>query len=348
MKKFTFFLLSLILGILLFVGVIQVVGLQETKEAFSVFTIWQGLVILALTLLMLVIELWRWQEILKAQNIKISFKSLLKIYLAARPIKYLAPMLLLGGEFVQGYFLRKNHHVPWTKGISSVTIGRILSWTASLLVVFIGLPLFFFKIGFFPEKIGIAAIGALFVFTCSVIFFYFRSFKRKSIIKILLKRFCPDNRSYFIRNTLSRVSEIEEEIFNFFRPEKLAMWKAMALSLLRMVFMFLRIGFLVVFLGKSIGFLPLFSLFNFSILAGMIPIPAHIGSYEAIQAFAFGALGLGAGTGAVLAMIIRGAEIIIVLLGIVVLFQLGIKSLKSILFDKIGKLRQTNPAQQDL
>lgn len=340
MKKFTFFLLSLGLGILLFFGVIKVVGFEETKQAFSGFAIWQGLVIVGLTLIIIVIETWRWQEILRAQNVEIRFGALWKIYLAARPVKYLAPMLLLGGEVLQGYFLRKNHQVPWAKGISSVTICRILSWTVNLVIIFIGLPLFFFKIGLFPREIGMAAIGALFIFTCAVVFFYFRSFKKKSVIQLLLKRFSPNGRAYFIRNALSRVSEIEHEMFDFFRPERLAMWKALALSFLRVVLMFLRLGLLVVFLQKSITFLPLFCLLNFSILAVMIPIPAHLGSYEAIQAFAFGALGLGAGAGAALAMIIRAAEIIIVLFGVVVLFQLGIKSLKNILLENIEKLTQ--------
>lgn len=342
MKRFLFFLFGLIVGITLFLLVIKMIGLEEMKKAFSSFTAWQGIIIFCLSIVLVIIESWKWKEILRAQDVRIRFRDLWRIYLAARPVKYLAPMLLFGGEVFQGYFLRKNYNIPWTKGISSVTISRILSWTANLVVIFIGLPLFFFKIGLFPKEMGMISIGALFVFTCGIVFFYFRSFKKKSVIKVFLKRFSPNKRSYFIRNALSRVSEIEQEIFNFFEPGKLAMWKGLAISFLKVAVMLLQVWLLVFFLAKSISFLPLVCLLSFSILVGIIPIPASLGSHEAVQAFAFGALGLGVGTGAALAMIIRGAEVIIAFIGLVILFRLGIKSLKNILFEHIEKISQTS------
>jgi len=54
-KKILLFLFSLFLGIGLFIWIINFVGWQEIKNAFLVFTGWQGGVIFTLTLLMMII-----------------------------------------------------------------------------------------------------------------------------------------------------------------------------------------------------------------------------------------------------------------------------------------------------
>ena len=88
--------------------------------------------------------------------------------------------------------------------------------------------------------------------------------------------------------------------------------------------------------------MPVLSVLGFSYLAVMIPIPTALGSHEAIQTFAFGALGLGASAATAFTMIIRGAELIISLFGIIILFRLGVILIKNILFKKINKLAENN------
>lgn len=99
--------------------------------------------------------------------------------------------------------------------------------------------------------------------------------------------------------------------------------------------MYLRSWFLILFLGKSISALPALSILGFTYLAAMIPIPTALGSHEAIQTFAFNSLGLGLSTATAFTMIIRGAELIIALTGVAILFQLGIILLRKALFKKI-------------
>ncbi|GAH80554.1 unnamed protein product, partial [marine sediment metagenome] len=122
-------------------------GWQEIKNAFLVFTGWQGLAILGLTLLMALIGNWKWKEILRGENVKISFRELFKPYLAGFAVMFLAPILLLGGEFFRGYVLKKNNSIPWSKGMASVFIDRILEWTANLVVIFFGVLFFLLIIG---------------------------------------------------------------------------------------------------------------------------------------------------------------------------------------------------------
>ena len=106
--------------------------------------------------------------------------------------------------------------------------------------------------------------------------------------------------------------------------------------------MYIRAWFLIIFLGKSIGALPVLSILGFSYLAVMIPIPTALGTHEAIQTFAFNSLGLGAHTATAFTMIIRGAELMVSLAGLVVLFRLGIVLVKNNLFKKISSLSRGN------
>ncbi len=117
------------------------------------------------------------------------------------------------------------------------------------------------------------------------------------------------------------------------------MWKGVGLSFLRAAVMYVRTWLLIVFLlGKGIGLLPALSILGFSYLAVMIPIPAALGSHEAIQTFAFNSLGLGASSATAFTMIIRGAELIIALAGIMILFKFGI----GFIYTRLNNLKTNN------
>ena len=328
-------MVSLSVGMGLFIWIGKIVGWQEIKNAFLVFTGWHGLVIFGLTLLMMLIGNWKWKEILKGENIKTSFRELFRPYLAGFAVMFLAPILLLAGEIFRGYILKAKNFVPWSKGMASVFIDRITEWTANLVVIFFGILFFLYTIGLPPRNLGIIFGGAFLLFAFGISIFYFKTIKRESMAKSLLRILGLER-----LNHANSILEIEKEIFNFFKPKKIAMWKVFSLSFLRALVMYFRTWFLVIFLGKSITSLPALSILGFTYLAAMIPIPTALGSHEAIQTFAFSSLGLGGGTATAFTMIIRGAELIIALVGVVILFRLGIDLLKNTLFKKLNNFKK--------
>jgi uncharacterized membrane protein YbhN (UPF0104 family) len=173
--------------------------------------------------------------------------------------------------------------------------------------------------------LGIIFGGVFLFFAAGIALFYFKSFKRESIVRL------------FFRGGNNQPLEVEKEIFNFFKPKKKAMWRGFALSFLRATIMLFRTWVLIIFLGKTIGALPALSILGFSYLAVMVPIPTALGSHEAIQVFAFKSLALGASTATAFTMIIRGAELIFALAGVMLLFRLGIELLRNTLFKKAEK-----------
>jgi uncharacterized protein (TIRG00374 family) len=324
MKKFLFFLISLLIGVVLLVWIGKTVGWQEIKNALLVFSGWQGLAIFGLTLLIILIGNWKWQEILRGEETNIAFLNLLKVYLPSFSIKFLAPVILVAAELFQGYALKEKSFLSWSKAMASVIIDRILEWTANLAVIFLGALFFLLTIGPPPVELLIIFGGVFLFFTGGVTYFYFKTFKGESMAKVFGK--------IFNHRLDSRPLEVEREIFDFFKPKKMAMWKSFGLSFLRVGIMLIRTWLLIIFLGKNIGLLSSLSILGFSYLAIMIPIPMALGSHEAIQTFAFDSLGLGLGTATAFTMIIRGAELLIALAGVVILSQIGIILLKKALF----------------
>lgn len=328
-------LIPFLIGIILFIWIVNFIGLKEIENAFLIFSGFKGLIILILTFLTIIIGLLKWKEILKDEGINISIKNLFRPYLAGFSIMYFLPMIFFGGEIFRGYILKKRNSIPFSKGMASVIIDRISEWTCSLVLIFFGILFLLKKIGL-PTKDIRLIIGATFlIFLFGISFFYFKVFKKQSMIKFFLKKI-----GFKSFNGKNSILEVEKEIFNFFRPKKKLMWKAFAISFLKVGIMYFRTIILIIFLGGKIGNLSALSILGFSYLAIMIPIPTALGSHEAIQAFVFNSFGLGFSTATAFTMIIRGAEIIIAIIGIFILFKLGIDLFKKTLYKKINNFNR--------
>lgn len=333
MKKACLFLASLAIGIGLFFWTLKVVGWHEIKDSLRIFTGWNGIAIVFLTLVMALVGTWKWKEILRGENVKISFRKLFNPYLAGYALMLLAPIIIWGGEILRGYLLKKKDSIPWSKGMASIVIDRIFEWTANLTVIVLGVCFFLSKINIIPQNLEVI-FGVLFLFfSVGIVYFYSKVFKKESIIKSLAGFF--GLKKIEEKGTLM---ETEKEIFNFFDKKNIFMWKALTLSFLRAAVMLTRVWFVILFLGRDTGLAQSLSILGFNYLAVMIPIPTALGSHEAIQTLAFSELGLGRSNAAAFAMIIRGSELIFSLGGVAILFKLGVEFVKNLLFKEPGKI----------
>lgn len=332
MKSILSFFISLIVGVGLLFWISRFIGWHETKSAFLIFTGWHGMIIVLLTVLMVLAGAWKWKVILKSQGYSLSNKEIIAPYLACFSLIYLFPMVVFGGEIFRGYVLGEKHNIPWTKAVSSVFIDKILEVTSFLITILAGVVYFLIKIGLPPQNLCV--ILGIFFAVClvSIGFFYFKIFKKESIIHSFNRLFNPQKR---IGGDLLG---IEKEIFKFFKMKKKVFWYGLGLAFLRVAISWARCWILILFLGKSITLLPALTVLGFYYFAIMIPIPAALGSHEAAQFFAFNALGLGSGLVPAFTMIQRGAELIVVFVGMIIFFKLGTGLLQAFLFKKIDSI----------
>ncbi|HNY36280.1 MAG TPA: lysylphosphatidylglycerol synthase transmembrane domain-containing protein [Candidatus Pacearchaeota archaeon] len=326
-KQKVLFGFSLILGLIIFIQLGKVIGWEEIGEAFSVFTGWQGLVIIFLSFLIAAIGNWRWQEILKDSGTKVSFFTLFKIYLGGYSMMYLMPILIWGGEAFRVYGLTKEKDISWKKTFASVIIERILEWTANILIIFLGLAFFLYNVYLPPQKLVIIFGASLTFFVFCISYFYIKALGKKSIIRDIVKRFWKKE----VSDDNGFIS-VENDVFKYFQWGK-SFNKGVALSILRALVMQLRVWILIIFLGHTIGFFPSLSILGFSYLSSMIPIPTSLGSHEAIQYYAFTSLGLLASTATVFTLIIRAAEVIVSSIGMMFLLRTGFKLAESKIFN---------------
>jgi uncharacterized protein (TIRG00374 family) len=317
-KQKLLLIFSFLLGLAIFIWLGMITGWKEIGKAFAVFTGWQGLVIVIISFLVALIGNWRWREILRDSGISIPFFQLFKIYLGGYAMMYLFPILIWGGEAFRVYGLTKEKKLSWRQTFPSVIIERILEWTTNILVIFLGIFFFLYNV-YLPPKEIIMIFGVFLVFFVSIItYFYIKALGKKSIIRELVRNFAKKE----VSDTNGMIA-VENDVFNFFQLNRGSFRKGFALSLLRALMMQARVWILIFFLGNAIGFFPSLSILSFTYLSSMIPIPTSLGSHEAIQFYAFTSLGLLPSMATVFTMIIRGAEIIISLVGIFFLIKTG-------------------------
>lgn len=311
-------LISLLVGAAIFIWFGRVVGWDHVWQAFEVFKGWQGIVILALTFLIAIIGNWRWYEILKDKQVDISFRKIFDSYLGGYAMMYLFPIIFLSGEIFRIFSLVKEEKIQISKAASSVIIERILEWTINIFVILFGLFFLFSRLNL-PIQVLYIFGTVLVFFIGSIGFFYFKALNQKSIVSGLIKKIVHKEIA-----KSNNILEIENEVLAFFQPGSKTLIKGLILSLLRAGVMLVRVWLLIIFLGGiSIDFIISLSILGFSYFSALVPIPTSLGAHEIIQVAAFNAFHLESSMVTAFTMIIRGAEIVISILGLGFLLKKG-------------------------
>lgn len=319
-KKFLLFLLSSSIGIGLFVWILKMVSWREVEKIFYSFSSRESLIILFLTLLIWLAGFWKWQFVLGSQGCDCSKKSLLQIIFASNAITYLfTPTAIFGGEGFRIYALRKKSSVSLEKNIAAIIIEKLLGASVVWIFLVTGLLSFLFLNQSLSGQLAIISAAVIGGLGLGLLIFYTQCFRKKSILKLIFRFFGKEFKNGYL------TENIEKEIFSFFEFKKKIMWKGLGIAFLKYFLIFFKCWLLIFFLKGELNVLTAMSAMFFLYLAYSFPSPAGVGSLDVAQAFVFGSLGLGAATGITFSFILRGAEIIISLVGIVFLIKLGIE-----------------------
>lgn len=323
MKKLFAFLFSLLIGIVIFGLVIEWVQWKEIKEVLTTFFSFKGLVISVISLLIYLVGVWKWKFILKSQGYNIPFRILGEVFLASFSITYLfTPTAVLGGEWFRAYALKKKFPLPWEKNLAALAVEKLLGATVLLLFLVAGILSFFFLVGAPLKRVGVITAICIGGLTLGLTIFYFKSFKKESIFKLILRIFGVKN-----NKNGGLIHTTEQEIFHFFDFKKSVMWKGLGISMIRYFLILIRAWLIIFFLRGQTSLLVSMVVVLFIYLAYLCPVPAGLGSLEVAQSFAFNSMGLGLVTGISFSFILRGAEILVALIGCFFLGKLSIEIL---------------------
>lgn len=328
MKKLLKFLTTLIIGLLIFIIMMKIVGWERIEEALGLFLSFKGLIILVLTLAAAFIGIIKWRFVLTnlMGSEESKFKGLGKIWLAGFATTYLlTPMAGLGGEPVRVYFAKKNYNLNWQKSIASVIIDRIFDWTIFSIFTIAGIFTLLFYTHLVSSKIIVLAIMLVSSLLFFILFFYFKALKKESTLIWFLKALGIKKEKLEGSKNGKVILEIEKELIDFFSVKKKQFWQGISLSFLRYSLFLLRAIFLILFLTGGVNLIQGLGIYGFTNIAEIFPTPASLGSLEATGILSFRALGFTMASGTIFAMVLRGANLILCLIGILFLIKLTIK-----------------------
>ena len=339
MRKIFFFVLSSIIGLAAFSFIISKVGIGEIAKAFALFS-WQGLIlILFLTFLISAVSILRLKFILKTYGNEFSFSEVGGIWASSFAISYLTPIAVLGGEFFVIYALRKVYLLSWKRSITVAFINKIMDATIFLPFLILGLLVFPVLSGFFAGgKIIILGAGVTAFFVILLTFFYVKSMRNESVLKVILRLFGLSEKRIKEKEGGKIVFEAEKEILNFFGLKKKKAWIAIGLAVLKYLLVLIRCWLLIFFFQGGLSVLKALSIYGFFNLASLIPVPAMLGSLEVVESIAFSGLGMGSNVGIAFSLLIRSMDILIVLAGVILLIKFGMKIAKMKITNIIDKL----------
>jgi glycosyltransferase 2 family protein len=330
MKKLAF-IISLIVGALLFALTIKEAGIDNVRNTILFFSASILIVVFLINFLAIcVVGSMRWKIILESQNShKIDFYKVLRAKLAGFAISYLTPSVLVGGEPIRAYMIKEESNYGWEKSFASVIIDQAIFFFTLLLFMIAG---FLFLADHFSLPREMFYGFAIVILTTIFIFHLFHSRVINHnpdgdglfmfIIKtIKLNKFC------FIKNREDNIRKTEKIIAQFFKNKKRAFIKAFFLAILEAILYLIMIWIIVSSLGQIVNLTKAISIFFLITVANFVPIPGSLGSFEASLTFIFNLLELGKSNGFTFSLIYRFINITLVIIGFFALMHFELKML---------------------
>lgn len=331
MKAFIKIATAFLVAFVILVITVEKAGVETIGVALSILLSYHGAFLLLLTLGICLVSILRWRGVMKEQRGEIiPFKETAKIWLTGYAADHVTPMELLGGGPVRILLARNKLKITYGEAIASVIVDKVIDATFFISFLIGGVFIFFIlgnelSLIFVIAGILILSAAALFLF-----YFYLRVLERNSVFLWIFKRFAGEKHRDGKGEKL--VEEVERKIKDFFENRK-EVAKVVGYSFLRELFRWGRVIFLVLILAGSFELEKSLAVYGLANLSLILPLPAGIGTLEAISGYAFHSFGWGFDAGTTLALVWHGIILLLAVIGGV----LGVIFAMELIPDKVEK-----------
>lgn len=315
-------LLSVVIGIALFVILLAVVGFESILTPFmNVSFFYLGLFLLSSALLFMV-YVFRWASVLKYQGIPAPFLLLLKYKLISSAIGYITPAARIGGEPLRAYLFKRHFNVKGRQAVSAIILETTIG--ASVDMLFVAVMVFFLLL-FFAFPGGLAGIALLLSLAgVLLIAVYFSTLmSRRGPFSGIASLLYAVIHLRVLKHIIGKMQIVESIMSDFLLSRKKGVMATVGIALISWPLTMLQYKFALL----SIGFDAPVQVVVLSIiattLASVIPIPASMGVQEASQFSIFRILGA-ANFGIALSLLIRLKDLIVTFLGLTLLSHEGL------------------------
>ncbi len=313
MKKHPWLQLLWLLVPVLVIWSVRDAPLADILRALSSLSVAKILLLAALNTIILLLVSGRWWLILRAQGHTIRYLSVAAYRLVAFGISYFTPGPQFGGEPAQVYYIRNRHGISTSSALASVSLDKILELLANFGFLLVGI---FAALGsgLLVELAPIQAVAWMAGPFILLLAYTLAIWKGKSPLASLLTRL-PQRRGAILR--LTRATALaEEQISQFCQRKPLVVLGASVLSILIWGVMTLEYWLALRFLGIQVDLLQAVAALTAARIAFLFPLPGGLGALEASQILAMEALGLNPALGLSISLLIRGRDITLGGLGI--------------------------------
>jgi len=320
MRKILLFSISLLFGLSLAVWIYTHIDLKDVFLRFGFLAWGQIIVLFALTLIKIIIWVFRWKLILKAMGFKrLAFKSLAGARLGEMALSYLTPGVYWGGEVIRVFALKKSTNVPVSQGLISVISDRIIEIFAFGIFAFLGAFILFFQRNLLGG-IFFTILGFLPLILVVLIFKLLKSNKVISLTKFFrLHKIKFSQKNGEKNNLAEKVKVIREGIIAFFQKSPKTILYVIVLSCISFTMRAIQIVIFVRILGEFITFTSALLIRILTLFSGMVPIPAMLGVYEGTNILAFKSVQLTAETGLSFTLMTRLIDCSFVFIGLLII-----------------------------
>ncbi len=322
--KITKLFVAFFVGVSLFYFVVRETGIETIWEASSLLWGWEGLLILAITFLIVFIGALRWREVLRSDEEEVSLFLTIRYLIKGFTVDFLTPFSFFGGEAVRIFLMEKE--VGIKKSAFSAVTDKIMDVTTHFSFLVLGV-IFFIVYGTVLNSTLLLFGGSAILLIFLILFLFYGQILRKKSFLRLIFDVIGVSKKYLDENENGKaIIDIEEKIIFFFTSKKKEFVKGMALSFLRHFLFLLRVFLIIFFITGTVDFGVAIIAYGIVILSMLLPIPAALGGMEVFLALGFNALGIGFASGVAAAIALRGVDLIVCFIGIILFIRLSLTS----------------------
>ena len=260
----------------------------------------------------------RWWLILRAQGHAISYLSLVGYRLAAFGVSYFTPGPQFGGEPLQVYLVQRRHQVAGATAISAVTLDKLLELLSNFTFLMGGVTcILLWQV--FPGAVGRGVIILPFMLLALPMGLLLAIWGGRHPVSGTLKfgagflfwRRGSEPIAWLARyrQFCQTVWDSEEQATRFCRESPLALLQSLLISVVSWVVIVGEYWLMLHLLGLDLTPVQAISALTAARIAFLLPLPGGMGTLEASQVLALGALGLNPAAGISLSLLIRARDV---------------------------------------
>jgi len=338
MWKKAFFVITLTIGIALFIFFIQKFGgFQKALQAVAAVGSSGVVAFIALATGTLVFPGLGWWILMRSENMKVSLWTTLKANFMGFPVNFIAPSMYLGAEPLKTFYIARVSGETKRKILATIVVSKFQEMGALLFTMVLAAGIATWKIEF-PRQQEIMVLTALFtllgLFLLAV--YGFMS-NRQPTVKVinLLARFGKSHRFGRWRRRLARLRTRAEEMEHLIHIAFTKRWRtfllAQAITTLSALSVLVR-PWLYFYFSARHDFVPfekLSAIYIVTNLINMLPhTPGALGVMEGGMVGMFRILDLGDGSDAgAYQMVGRMADLVLILFGAWLIFHYNLQAM---------------------